>query len=240
MPIRLDSRSADFPARFAAFLATKREVVRGRRAGGARHHRRRAQERRPRADRADPEIRPHRSGQGRPARLRGRARCRDRGLRPPRARRAQARARPDRGLSPAPEADRRPLHRCARRRARPSLERDRGGRALRAGRHRGLSVVGADERGARQGRGRAARRHGGAGAGRQAQPAGARRGEARRRRRDLSHRRRAGGGGARLRHGDDQAGGQDRRTGQRLCGGGQARRVRHRRHRHDRRARPRC
>src|ERR1700712_1740282 len=26
MPIRLDSRSADFPARFAAFLATKREV----------------------------------------------------------------------------------------------------------------------------------------------------------------------------------------------------------------------
>ena len=27
MPIRLDSRSADFPARFAAFLATKRETA---------------------------------------------------------------------------------------------------------------------------------------------------------------------------------------------------------------------
>jgi histidinol dehydrogenase len=26
MPIRLDSRSADFPARFATFLATKREA----------------------------------------------------------------------------------------------------------------------------------------------------------------------------------------------------------------------
>ena len=65
MPIRLDSRSADFAARFAAFLATKREIVRGRRAGGARHHRRCAQQRRPRADRAQPEIRPHRSGQAR-------------------------------------------------------------------------------------------------------------------------------------------------------------------------------
>ena len=36
-----------------------------------------------------------------------------------------------------------------------ALERDRGGRALRAGRHRGLSVVGADERRAGQGRRRA-------------------------------------------------------------------------------------
>ena len=35
--------------------------------------------------------------------------------------------------------------------------RDRGGRALRAGRHRGLSVLGADERGAGQGRRRRAR-----------------------------------------------------------------------------------
>ena len=61
MPIRLDSRSADFAARFAAFLATKRETARGRRAGGARHHRRRAQERRPRADRAEQKIRPRRS-----------------------------------------------------------------------------------------------------------------------------------------------------------------------------------
>ena len=63
----------------------------------------------------------------------------------------------------------RPLHRRARRRTRPPLDRDRGRRALRAGRHRGLSVFGADERRAGQGRRRAARRHGGAGAGRQAQ-----------------------------------------------------------------------
>ena len=44
MPIRLDTRSADFSARFAAFLATKREAAGGRRAGRARHHRRRARD----------------------------------------------------------------------------------------------------------------------------------------------------------------------------------------------------
>ena len=130
----------------------------------------------------------------------------------------------------------RSLHRRARRRARLALDRDRGGRPLRAGRHRRLSVLGADERGAGQGRRRAARRHGRADAGRQAQSAGAGGREARRRRRDLSRRRRAGGRGARLRHRDDRAGRQDRRPRQRLCRGGQAPGVRHGRHRHDRRA----
>ena len=147
-----------------------------------------------------------------------------------------ARARPHRGLSPPPAAAGRALHRCARRRARLALDRDRGGRPLCAGRHRGLSVVGADERGPGQGRRRAAHRHGGAGAGRQAQSAGAGGGQARRRRRDLSRRRRAGGGGAGLRHRDDRAGRQDRRPRQRLCRRRQAARVRQGRHRHDRRA----
>ena len=53
--------------------------------------------------------------------------------------------------------ERRALRRCARRRARPPLDRDRGGRPLCAGRHRGLSVIRADECGAGEGRGRAAR-----------------------------------------------------------------------------------
>ena len=69
----------------------------------------------------------------------------------------------------------------------------------------------------------AAHRHGGAGAGRQAQSAGAGRRAARRRRRDLPRRRRAGGGGAGLRHRDHRAGRQDRRPRQRLCRRGQAR-----------------
>ena len=138
---------------------------------------------------------------GRPARDRGRDRRGARRLRPARrSTRCTLAQAADRGLSPAAGAHERPLHRCARRRARPSLDRDRGGRALRAGRHRGLSVVGADERGAGQGRGRAAHRDGGAGAGRQARAAGAGGGEDRRHRRGLSRRRRAGGGGARLRH----------------------------------------
>ena len=49
-------------------------------------------------------------------------------------------------------------------------------------------------------------------------------------------RRRAGGRGARLRHGDDQAGRQDRRPRQRLCRGREAAGVRQGRHRHDRRS----
>ena len=71
------------------------------------------------------------------------------------ARRAEIRPRPHRGLSPPATAEGRALHRRARRRARLALERDRGGRALCAGRHRRLSVLGADERGAGQGRRRA-------------------------------------------------------------------------------------
>ena len=89
--------------------------------------------------------------------------------------------------------------------ARLALDGDRIGRALRAGRHRELSVLRPDERRAGEGRGRAAGRHGGADAARRREPAGARGGAARRRRRDLPDRRRAGGRGARLRDGDDRA-----------------------------------
>ncbi len=54
-----------------------------------------------------------------------------------------------------------------------ALAADRVGRALRAGRDRVLSVFRADERHSRQGRGRSAHRHGGAGARRRAQPSAA-------------------------------------------------------------------
>ena len=108
--------------------------------------------------------------------------------------------------------------------------------ALRAGRHRGLSVLGADERDPGQGR----RASSGIvmvvptpdGV---LNPLVLAAAAARRRRRDLPHRRRAGGGGARLRHRDDRAGRQDRRPGQRLCRRRQAARLRPGRHRHDRR-----
>ena len=56
--------------------------------------------------------------------------------------------------------------------ARCALPARRCGRRLRAGRHGGLSVVGADEHRAGQGRGRGAHRHGGADARRHAQSAG--------------------------------------------------------------------
>ena len=131
---------------------------------------------------------------------------------------------------------RRPLHRRARRRARPALDGDRRGRALRAGRHRRLSVLGADERDARP------RSPGWSGWSWSC------------RRRTASSTRwcwrrpsiagideiyRVGGAQAvaALAYGtdDDRAGRQDRRPRQRLCRGGQAAGVRRGRHRHDRR-----
>ena len=81
-------------------------------------------------------------------------------------------------------------------------------------------------------------RHGGADAGRRDQRRRARRRQDRRRHRDLPHRRRAGDRRAGLWHRDHPAGQQDLRPRQRLCRGRQAPGVRHRRHRHDRRARP--
>ena len=203
MPIRLDARAADFRS---AISCVPRHQARGlvrRRAGGARHHRGCGGARRRGAGRTDQQIRSCDHRRERPARHAGRTRRRDRGLRREGARCAQARARPHRGLSQAPAAEGRPLDRSARRRARPSLDRHRGRRPLCAGRHGRLSVVRADERCPREGRGLPAHRDGGAGAGRQAQSAGARGRQARRHRRNLSHRRRAGGGGARLRHADD-------------------------------------
>ena len=170
MPIRLDSHSADFAERFRGFLAAKREASADVEQTVRAHHRRRGRARRRGADRAD---RANSTGSiSTKAGLRVSAAeidARREGLRPAGARRAQARARPDRGLSPpAKPKDERFTDAlgvelgCA-------LDRDRSGRALRAGRHRGLSVLGADERRAGQGRRRAAPGDGGAGAGRQAQ-----------------------------------------------------------------------
>ena len=140
-------------------------------------------------------------GQRRPARDGRRDRGGRRRLRPQRARRAHARARPDRGLSPPAEARRttasptRSASSSAHRwtaieavglyvpggtAAYPSSVLMNAVPAKVAGVPRLVMVVPAP--------------------GRQARPAGAGGGEARRRRRDLSHRRRAGGGGARLRH----------------------------------------
>ena len=82
-------------------------------------------------------------------------------------------------------------------------------------------------------------RHGRADARRRAQSAGARGGAPRRRDARVRDRRRAGDRRARLRDGDDSRRRQDRRSRQRLRRGGQATRVRRRRHRHDRRTRPR-
>ena len=236
MPVRLDRDSADFDQRFGTFLAAKREVS----ADVERATRAIVDDVAARGDaaldRGDAQVRPARYRGFRPARDRGRDRGRGKGLRQRDARRAEIRARPDRGVPPPPTAEGRALHRCARRRARLALERDRRGRPLCARRHRGLSVLGADERGAGQGRRRAARGDGGAVARRQAQSAGAGRRASRRRVRDLPRRRRAGGGGAGLRHGDDRAGRQNRRPRQRLCRRRQAAGVRQGRHRHDRRS----
>ena len=193
------------------------------------------QRRRRGARRADAPLRPARSGQHRHPRERGRDRGGRGGLRQGDSwRRWSSRATASRPITP-PDADRRPLHRCARRGARLALDGGRIGRPLRAGRARQLSELGADERRAGQGRRRAAHRHGRALARRRDQSAGAGRRAAGRRRRDLSHRRRAGRGGAGLRHRDDRAGRQDRRAGQRLCRRRQAPGVRHGRHRFDRR-----
>ena len=86
-----------------------------------------------------------------------------------------------------------------------SLAPDRRGRALCAGRHRRLPVLGADECDPCQGRRRRSVGDDRAGAGRGAEPARPRRRRAGRDRRNLSGRRGAGDRGARLRHGDDRA-----------------------------------
>ena len=201
MPLRLDSQAPISPNAFARSSPSSARRRQDVEAGGARHHRRRRRARRRGADRIDAEIRSRRSRQNRPARQRRpRSTPRPRRATPRRSTRSSSRATASRPITGARSPTDERFTDRARRRAGFALDRDRGGRALRAGRHRGLSVLGADERRAGQGRRLPAAGHGGAGAGRQTHAAGARRGEARRRRRDLSHRRRAGGGGARLRH----------------------------------------
>ena len=169
MPLRLDSQSPDFAERFHAFLGVKREAAADVEADGARDHRRRAARGDARSWRTDAEVRPRRSRQDSAcASARPRSMPRRR-VRPQGARRAEARARPHRGLSPAPEARRRALHRRARR---------RDGRAWTAIEAVGLYVPGGTaaypssvlmNAVPAKVAGCAAPRHGGAGAGRQAQ-----------------------------------------------------------------------
>ena len=141
----------------------------------------------------------------------------------------------DRELSSPPAAGSDRLCRRGGCAARRPLAAGRRGRALRPGRHRRLSLFGVDERHPGEGgRGRAAG-HDRADPARRAEPARSRRRPDGRDRRDISGRRRAGDRGARLWHGDDRAGRQDRRPGKRLCRGGQAAGLRQGRDRHDRR-----
>ncbi len=152
MPIRLDTGAPDFTHRFDAFLATKREaaedVVETARAIIA--------DIAARGDTALIEL-TRRFDRLDLDRIRlkvstAEIESRRRAMRARRARCAEARARSHRSFSSPPAPGRRALHRFAGRRARPSLDADRRGRPLRAGRHRRLSVLGADERGAGQGR----------------------------------------------------------------------------------------
>ena len=140
-----------------------------------------------------------------------------------------------RALPRAAEGPRLELHRSRRHGTGPARDAARPRRRLRAGRQGGLSVVGADERHSRARRRRARNRHGRADARRRAQSAGARGGAPGRRDARVHDRRRAGGRGAGLRHADDSRRRQDLRSGQCLCRGRQAPRVRRRRHRHGRR-----
>ena len=118
----------------------------------------------------------------------------------------------------------------------PPLDGARLRRALRARRHGGLSLLGVDERPAGQGRRRRAPGHGGADAGRAGRALGAGRAPAA----GVDEIYRIGGAQAvaALAYGTESiaAGRQDRRARQRLRGGRQAPGLRHRRHRHDRRA----
>ena len=217
MPIRLDSRDSDFARRFDDFLNAKREVSEDvdaaaraivadvvARGDAALFE---ATQKFDRLELTAETVRIHRL----------RDRGGGQGLRPENAGRADACPRPDPGFPPQTAAEGRAPYRCARSRAWPPLDGDRGRRPVCAGRHRRLSVVGLDECGAGEGRGRAAGGDGGAGAGRQAQSAGAGRGAAGRRDRDLSRRRGAGGCGPCLWHGEHCAGGEDRRPRQCLC-----------------------
>ena len=201
---RLDAAAPGFEKDFSAFLGRNRDTdenvdrvvadiiadVRApRRCGGRRLH---------------AEVRQGRHRRRGPAHLRCRATRRGGQGAAGAARGARLRRPAHRGLPSRAAAQGRRLHRRHRHAARRALSAARVGRRLRARRHGGLSVLGADEHRAGQGGGRAAHRHGRADAGRRAQSAGHAGGRDRRRRRGLAHRRRPGGGRAGLRHAIDR------------------------------------
>ena len=205
MPLRLDDSERRFCQAFSRLPRRQARGRGGRRTESAPHPRRGESLWRPRAVAAHAGIRPPRSRQNRHARERRRNRCGGEILRTARARRAQARARAHRGLSPPAKADRRAFTDALGVEMGAQLDRDRGGGlyvpggtaaypssvlmnavpAKVAGCARLVMVVPAPDG--------------------KLSPLGAGGGQACRRRRDLSHRRRAGGGGARLRHRDHRA-----------------------------------
>ena len=163
MAIRLDTRSSDFAGKFRAFLDTKRETAADVEAAV-------------RDIIADVMARGDRGAEGADAEIRS-ARSRPRAAPGAPGKRSPRRAAPARrGAGRARIARDRIegfiVARCRRTIASPMRSASNSARAGRrsrrsvssAGRHRRLSVLGADERGARQGRRRAADRDGGAGA----------------------------------------------------------------------------
>ena len=155
-------------ARFAALLAGEARGRRGRRRRRSGTSSPTSRPRRRGGDRLHPPLRRARADAAAPARRGSRDRRRGRRLRRPRRsprwRSRRSGSKPTTGR----RSRRTTLHRRARRQPRLALDGDRVGRALRAGRHRELSLLGADERRAGEGRGRAADRHGGADAARRA------------------------------------------------------------------------
>ena len=119
-----------------------------------------------------------------------------------------------------------------------ALDRDRGCGLVRARGHRGLSLLGVDERCAGQGRWLPARRHGGAGHGDKGKLSPLVLAAAKLAGVDEVYRIGGAQAVAALAYGtrSNRSRGQNRRARQRLRGGGQASRLRPGRHRHDRRA----
>ena len=156
MARRLNAKDANFAADFEALLFAKREVEEDVAAEVARHHRRCARARRCGAGGADQQIRPRQCHRGdaetvrRGDRRRAAARSRQAQAAAIETAAARIEAYHRRQL---PQDD--TLHRRHRRRAGLALDQRGQRRALCAGRHRGLSVLGADERHSGQGRGRA-------------------------------------------------------------------------------------
>ena len=206
MPLRLDARAADFEARFAAFLGSKREAAEDVDSAVAGI----IEDVRERGDAAVVEYTKRFDGvdlRAEDMRVEGRRSGPSlRGVRSDDLGGVATRRRADPRLPRAAAAGRSRLYRRRWRAAGLAVDADRGDRPLRPRRYGRLSLVGADERIAGTGRGLRAAGDDGAGAARRAQPAGSGGRAHRRGRRGLPDRRRAGDRRPRLRHRDDPGG----------------------------------